>query len=391
MLSKLLPNAARSVARSRVSVGAVPSLASSGNFRSRSSAASDIPSELDTVVIGGGITGCAILHQLGLHGVGASSAIFEKDELTSGATWHAAGLITYYHGGNNFKFWHQEGVDLYKKWQNEEGIELSFNQPGSIRLIQNEERMKEALYTKSKSELYQKLFGGPQLHMIGPEEVKRLHPLVNTDGLLAALYTEGDGHICPSSCTQAFAAKARELGGRIYRQSPVTDLKAMPDGTWEVTVTPNGGEPHVVRARRVVNCAGLWCPRVGEKAGIHTPAVTLQHQYVITETVPEVKAYHEKHGHQLPVLRDLEGSYYLRDEGDGILIGPYEDENLVQCAPREWKGSLPEEIAFYLFDGDIERLMDSMESRHILYLRLEKLVSRKFSTDPHVGLRTALT
>merc|ERR1719230_1306249 len=172
MLSKLLPNAARSVARSRLGVGAVPSLSSSGNFRSRSSAASDIPSELDTVIVGGGITGCAILHQLGLHGIGATSAVFEKDELTSGATWHAAGLVTYYHGGNNFKFWHQYSVNLYKKWQNEEGIPLSFNQPGSMRLIQNEDRMKEALYTLSKSKLYQGLFDGPEMHMISAEEAQ---------------------------------------------------------------------------------------------------------------------------------------------------------------------------------------------------------------------------
>jgi len=195
---------------------------------------SDLPSEVDVAIVGGGVTGAAILYHLGLAGLGSSAAVFEKAELTSGATWHAAGLVTYYHGGNNFKFWHQQGVDTYKKWQNEEGIELSFNQPGSMRLIQNEERMKEAQYTLSKSKLYQGLFGGPELNLIGPEEAKRLHPLIDTENIIGALYTEGDGHIDPTSVTNAFAKKARDLGCQIHRYTEVVGLKQTPDGAWEV-------------------------------------------------------------------------------------------------------------------------------------------------------------
>merc|ERR1719450_1005337 len=118
----------------------------------------------------------------------------------------------------------------------------------------------------------------------------------------------------------------------------------MPDKTWQVTVRV-GDETHVVHAKRVVNCAGLWAGRIGNFAGVHTPCTVLQHQYVITETVPEVKAYHEKHGHQLPVLRDLVGSYYLRDEGNGILVGPYEHEDSCQLSPPEWKGTMPPELS----------------------------------------------
>eukprot|EP00928_Gymnodinium_smaydae_P010949 TRINITY_DN14117_c0_g3_i3.p1 TRINITY_DN14117_c0_g3~~TRINITY_DN14117_c0_g3_i3.p1 ORF type:complete len:906 (-),score=159.14 TRINITY_DN14117_c0_g3_i3:330-2999(-) len=342
--------------------------------RRRSSVArspADLPSSVDVAIIGGGVTGASILYNLGLVGAGSSAAIFEKATLTSGATWHAAGLVTYYHGGNNFKFWHQEGVELYKKWQNEEGLQLSFNQPGSMRLIQNEERLKEAQYTLSKSKLYQGLFGGPELNLIGPDEAKRLHPLINTDGIIAALYTEGDGHICPSSVTQAFASKARALGGKIYEHTEVVALESMPDGTWEVTTRTASGETHVVRARRVVNCAGLWAERIGNFAGVHTPCVVLQHQYVITESVPEVKEYHAAHGHQLPVLRDLEGSYYLRDEGDGILIGPYESEDLVELCPPEWKGTMPPELTYHLFEGDIDRLMHSMEAAFNLVPAIE--------------------
>jgi len=337
-------------------------------------APADLPSDVDVAIVGGGVTGAAILYHLGLAGVGSSAAVFEKATLTSGATWHAAGLVTYYHGGNNFKFWHQEGVELYKKWQNEEGIELSFNQPGSMRLIQNEERMKEAQYTLSKSKLYQGLFGGPELNIIGPEEAKKHHPLINTDNMVGALWTEGDGHIDPSSVTQAFASKARKLGGKIYEHSEVVGVKQMPDDTWEVSILPAGqSQPHVVRARRVVNCAGLWAERIGQFAGVHTPCTVLQHQYVITEPVPEVKAYHEKMGHQLPVLRDLEGSYYLRDEGDGILIGPYENEDIMELCPKEWKGTMPPELTYHLFGGDIDRLMHSMEHAFNLIPCIEEI------------------
>lgn len=332
----------------------------------------NLPSEVDVAIIGGGVTGAAILYNLGVAGIGSGAAIFEKATLTSGATWHAAGLVTYYHGGNNFKFWHQEGVDLYKKWQNEEGIELSFNQPGSMRLIQNEERMKEAKYTLSKSKLYQGLFDGPELNLISPEEAKGHHPLLNTDGLLGCLYTEGDGHICPSSVTQAFATKARALGGKIYEHTEVVNVQCMPDGKWEVTVKA-GKETHVVRANRVVNAAGLWCERIGKFADVFTPCVVLQHQYVITESVPEVVAYHKKHGRQLPVLRDLEGSFYLRDEGDGILVGPYENENLIQLVPPEWKGTMPPELTYHLFEGDIERIMHSMEAAFGLVPAIEEI------------------
>mmetsp|Transcript_21425 Transcript_21425/g.63941 ORF Transcript_21425/g.63941 Transcript_21425/m.63941 type:complete len:854 (-) Transcript_21425:35-2596(-) len=330
----------------------------------------DLPSDVDVAIIGGGVTGASILYELGRTGAGQSAAIFEKATLTSGATWHAAGLVTYYHGGNNFKFWHQEGVDLYKKWQNEEDIPLSFNQPGSIRLLQNEERLKEAHYTLGKSKLYQGLFGGPELNLIGPEEVKRLHPLVNMDGIIGALYTEGDGHIDPSSVTQTFASKAKALGGRIFEHTEVVGLHCMLDGTWEVRMQRQGKE-HVVRARSVVNCAGLWAQRIGEFAGVHTPCTVLQHQYVITEPIAEVREYHQKHGHQLPVIRDLEGSYYLRDEGEGLLVGPYESEHDMQLAPAAWKGRMPPELTYHLWEGDIERIMYSMEAATSLVPALE--------------------
>mmetsp|Transcript_58787 Transcript_58787/g.124666 ORF Transcript_58787/g.124666 Transcript_58787/m.124666 type:complete len:892 (+) Transcript_58787:163-2838(+) len=370
-----------SVRRAVGSVGGGSSFAPATAHLARrfSSGPSDLPSEVDVAIVGGGVTGASILYNLGLNGLGSSSAIFEKATLTSGATWHAAGLVTYYHGGNNFKFWHQEGVELYKKWQNEEGLELSFNQPGSMRLIQNEDRLKEAHYTLSKSKLYQGLFNGPEMHLISPEEAQRYHPLINTEGIIAALWTEGDGHIDPSSVTQTYASKAKALGGKIYEHSEVVGLTAQPDGSWEVLLQLPDGKTHTVKAKKVVNCAGLWAERIGNFAGVHTPCTVIQHQYVITEAIPEVKAYHAEHGHQLPVIRDLEGSYYLRDEGDGMLIGPYEGEDVMELAPKEWKGTMPPELTYHLFEGDVDRLEESMEAATNLVPLLET-----------VGIKTVL-
>merc|ERR1719456_2004262 len=147
-----------------------------------------------------------------------------------------------------------------------------------------------------------------------------------------------DGHIDPSSVTNAFAAKAKALGGKIQLRSRVQDAAS--------------GElqESVVIADFVVNCAGLWCDTVGKMAGIHIPAVVLQHQYLITEAVPEVQKYHKEMGHQLPVLRDLKGSYYLRDERDGILIGPYESKESMKLSFDEWQVTgIPMDKEYYLF------------------------------------------
>ena len=236
------------------------------------------------------MTGCSLLYHLGLHPAmkGGKYLLAEKGELASGATWHAAGLVTYYHGGNNFRFWHQETVDLFKKWQSE-GTQLSFHTPGSIRLMESTERMDEAWHQYEKSKLYQKLFDGPEIHMIGMDEVKKLHPMVDTQNYVGALYTEGDGHIDPSSVTQKYAEDAKKNGGQVARFTEVTSLKQLDSGHWEAILTQRDGSEHKVKADFVINAAGLWCDRLGNMAGITTPSVVLQHQYVITETIPEVK------------------------------------------------------------------------------------------------------
>lgn len=314
------------------------------------------------VIVGGGITGCSIQYHLARRGV--RSILFEKAELTSGATWHAAGLVTRFHGGNNFRLWHEEGVNLFNQWQGE-GTELSFHTPGSIRLIPNQqEYIDEARTHIAKAKIFEGLFGCSEHRMISPDEIRERHPLVQIDpeDIYCGLLTEGDGHIDPTSVTNAFAKRAREMGAVIKQKTEVVGLKLLPNKQWEVlTRTADGVEERTV-ADFVVNCGGLWCDVVGAMAGVHTPSVVLQHQYVITDPIPEVQEYHKKHGHQLPVLRDLKGSYYLRDEHDGILIGPYEGEASVAFPPPEWREKgMPRDHSNFLFDGDVDRLLPHLE------------------------------
>ncbi|CAK0815444.1 unnamed protein product, partial [Prorocentrum cordatum] len=181
------------------------------------------------------------------------------------------------------------------------------------------------------------MFDCSEHHLISLDEIKALHPLVQLDGtgIYGGLLTTGDGHIDPTSVTNAFADRAKALGGVIEQQTEVVGLNLLPDKRWEVITRTSQGEENRTVADFVVNAGGLWCDVVGRMAGVHTPSVVLQHQYLITETIGEVEAYHKEHGHQLPVLRDLKGSFYLRDEGHGILIGPYESE--MELAPASWR------------------------------------------------------
>eukprot|EP00397_Hematodinium_sp_SG-2012_P014001 GEMP01014227.1.p1 GENE.GEMP01014227.1~~GEMP01014227.1.p1 ORF type:complete len:848 (+),score=195.38 GEMP01014227.1:180-2723(+) len=334
--------------------------------KTRARSFSSMPKNVSGLIIGGGITGCSILYHLAKHPSlrNGTHLLVEKGELTSGATWHAAGLCTYFHGGNNFRFWHAETLDLFRGWQ-AEGTQLSLHTPGSIRLIESKERMDEARHQLEKARLYARLFGTPEMALIGPEDIRNLHPLCNVTGLYGGLLSFDDGHTDPSSATNEYVRRAKELSQNVHVQknSTVVNLNLRTDKKWEVTID-KGGETHAVVADFVINAAGLWCDNIGRLAGITTPCVVLQHQYIITEDIPEVKEYHEKHGKQMPVLRDLKGSYYLRDEGNGILIGPYEHEDSVVLSPEEWRSghnSMPMDHSYFLFDEGLDRLLPHIE------------------------------
>ncbi|XP_061148956.1 dimethylglycine dehydrogenase, mitochondrial [Syngnathus typhle] len=300
----------------------------------------------ETVVIGGGCVGTSVVYHLAKSGM-KDVVLLEKSELTAGSTWHAAGLTTYYHPGINLKKVHYDSVKLYERLEAETGQAVGFHQPGSVRIASTAARVDEMKYQMTRTHWHV-----TEQYMIGPEKIQELFPLLNLDKVLAGLYTPGDGHIDPYSLTMALAAGARMYGAQIYNPAPVTGLTPTADGKWDVQ-TPHG----TIRANRVVNATGFWAREVGKMIGFEHPTIPVHHQYVVTATVPEVKALKK----ELAVIRDLEGSYYLRQERDGLLFGPYEKMEKMVLQDSWVRDGVPPGFGKELFESDLDRIMEHVE------------------------------
>ncbi|XP_027008413.2 dimethylglycine dehydrogenase, mitochondrial [Tachysurus fulvidraco] len=300
----------------------------------------------ETLIIGGGCVGVSLAYHLAKAGQ-KDVVLLEKSELTAGSTWHAAGLTTYYHPGINLKKIHYHSIKLYERLEAETGQAVGFHQPGSVRIASTPARVDEMKYQMTRTHWHPT----PQF-FIKPEKVLELFPLLNIDKVLAGLYTPGDGHIDPYSLTMALAAGARMYGAQIYSPAPVTGLVPTPDGRWDVR-TPHG----TIRANRIVNATGFWARELGQLIGLEHPTIPVHHQYVVTATIPEVKALKQ----ELPVIRDLEGSYYLRQERDGLLFGPYEKEEKMVLQDSWVRDGVPPGFGKELFESDLDRIMEHVE------------------------------
>ncbi|XP_053303954.1 dimethylglycine dehydrogenase, mitochondrial [Spea bombifrons] len=301
----------------------------------------------ETVIIGGGCVGVSLAYHLAKSGM-KDVVLLEKSELTAGSTWHAAGLTTYFHPGINLKKIHYYSIKLYEDLEEETGQAVGFHQPGSIRIASTPTRVDELKYQMTRSRWHP----NPQ-YLVGPEKVQELFPLLNIDKVLAGLYNPGDGHIDPYSLTMALAAGARKYGAQLYFPAQVINLTPRSDGTWNVE-TPHG----TIHAKRIVNATGFWAREVGKLIGLQHPLIPVHHQYVVTATVPEVKALKK----ELPVLRDLEGSYYLRQERDGLLFGPYESQEKMKLQDSWVTDGVPPGFGKELFESDLDRIMDHVEA-----------------------------
>ena len=303
------------------------------------------------VVIGGGIAGASISRVLANAGVRVT--LLEKSGmLCSGSTWHAAGLVTRYAGGSKLKKVHVRALALLNELHASHGIGL--HTPGSIRIV---ERGNAARLLEAKQQLgMAALFDEPGLatRLISREEVKELHPLVDVSQVECGLFTPLDGDVDPTTLTNVVAGLAKAAGATVRLSSRVTGVSARPSGGFVVAV--HGGAP--VECDTVVNAAGLWSRGVSEmcpQLPAHHPAFVIEHQYAITEPVPEVRALAAAghNGGRLPVLRDLRGSSYIRQEGAGFLIGPYEDTCVVR---QDFARGPPPDFDMELFPDDLARI-----------------------------------
>lgn len=274
------------------------------------------------VVVGGGIMGVGLLYHLALEGW-SDVVLIEKGELTSGSTWHAAGQCPHFNGSLNMTKVHLYGTELYPKLEKLTGQAVSWHGCGGLRLAQTEEELNWLKYVEGIARL-----AGYEGGIIGPDEIKQYHPYLETFGLKAAFRTVTDGHVAPADVTNAMAAGARKLGAEIYRRTLVTDIKLLPSGEWQV-ITDKGN----ITCEHVVNSAGSYCDVVGSWTGHNVPIANVLHHYMITEPLQELIDLDM----ELPVVRDPYSHAYLREETNGILVGPYETETAHVC----WDGKPP--------------------------------------------------
>lgn len=292
------------------------------------------------VVIGGGVIGCSILYHLAKLGW-TDVVLLERSELTSGSTWHAAANIHGLHDVTNISRLQHYTMNLYKELEAETGQSCGVFQPGSLYLAQTEEREHQLRLQEAKARRY-----GMNFHEVSRDEAERLHPLVDFDGIRCIMFEPDGGNVDPSGVTNAYAVGARQRGAEIHRFTPVIGTEPQPDGTWIVRT-----EKGDIRTPWVVNAAGLWAREVAAMAGFDLPLLPTEHQYFVTETIPEIAAMDRR----LPSVADRDGEYYLRQEGQGLLVGAYEKD------VRFWaEDGTPQGFGHELFADDLERIEDNM-------------------------------
>jgi len=294
------------------------------------------------VIIGGGAAGCSALYHLAKLGW-RDCLLVERDELTSGSTWHAAGNCPNFSASWNIIKLQRHSTKLYARLGEEVGYPINYHVTGSLRLANNRDRMDEYKHVASMARAQ-----GLEFDLLTPAEAKRRYPFLELHDLEGALWDPFDGDIDPSQLTQAYAKGAKDLGCRIRRFTKVTGLARRPSGDWRIAT--DKGE---IEAEIVVNAAGYRAGEIIAMVGQYLPIVSLEHQYLLTESIPELGARQSP----LPLLRDPDVSYYLRQERDGLLIGPYEKQGAV----ARWAEGVPADFAYQLFPDSLDRLESYIE------------------------------
>jgi dimethylglycine dehydrogenase len=307
----------------------------------------DFPTTARVVIIGGGVVGVSTLYHLAKKGW-TDCVLLEKNELTAGSTWHAAGNCPSFSTSWAVMNMQRYSLGLYKGLAEEVDYPMNYHVTGSIRLAHSKERMEEFSRAMSMAN-----YQGLNLIIMTPDEAQEKYPFLEIHDLEGTLYDPDDGDIDPAQLTQALAKGARQMGAKIERFCGATGVTQHPNGTW--TVHSEKGD---IDCEKVVNAAGYYAQRVGEwfkpYGGRTVPMVTMSHQYFLTEEIPELKAWTEKNGHKVPLLRDVDSSYYLRQDKNGLNLGPYERNCKAHWVTPD--DPQPDDFSFQLYPDDLERL-----------------------------------
>ncbi|MFC2967671.1 GcvT family protein [Acidimangrovimonas pyrenivorans] len=304
------------------------------------------------VVIGGGVVGCSVLYHLTKLGW-SDVMLIERSDLTSGSTWHAAGGFHTLNGDTNMAALQGYTIRLYKELEEITGMNCGLHHVGGITLADTRER-----FDMLKAERAKHRYMGLDTRILSPSEIKDFAEIVNTDGVIGALYDPLDGHLDPSGTTHAYAKAARMGGAEIVQHNRVLETNPRPDGSWEV-VTEQG----TVIAEHVVNAGGLWAREVAAMAGVYLPLLPMAHQYLVTDEIPEIY----ERGSEFPHVMDPGGESYLRQEGRGLCIGFYEK-------PCEgWAiGGTPWDFGHELLPDNLDKIEDSVAFAYRRFPVLER-------------------
>lgn len=295
------------------------------------------------IIIGGGIVGVSTLYHLAKAGE-KDALLLERRELTAGATWHAAGNVHTQSAYANLSALQAYSLRLYDGLAEEVGQEVGSHVVGGFFLAQTKERMQEFKHLAGKFRAL-----GLEYELVSPSEMKDKYPLLNVDDLEGGAWDPEEGYVDPYSVTMGLAAGARKYGGKIQRNTQVDSITRLPNGHWRLTA----GE-EVFECEILVNCAGFWANEVAEMVGTRLPITNMEHQYLVTDTMPEVETL----GYELPMIRDCDSQYYLRQEGQGLLLGPWEQD--CRLAWSRSNGQAPWSFGQELFEDDWDRLGDGL-------------------------------
>ena len=298
------------------------------------------------VVIGGGVVGVGTLYHLAKKGW-SDVVLIERKELTSGSTWHAAGLLPLFNLSYSVGQIHKYSVKLYDSLEAETGQNVGFKKVSNIRLARTKDRWDEFMYYAGVAETI-----GIKVNVLTPAQIKEIWPLCETDGLLGAIQHPDDGYIQPADLTQAMAKGARSRGAEIYRNTTVTGIEQKPDGEW-VVKTDQGD----ITCEHVVSASGNFARKTGAMVGLDIPVIPVEHQYIVTEPHPLIRERQAKGLPEMGVLREADSSWYMREENGGLLLGPYE-----HGAPCCYMDGPSDQSEYELFQEDLDRLAPHIET-----------------------------
>ena len=298
-------------------------------------------------IIGGGIAGCATLYELTQHGVN-DCVLLERDELTSGTTWHSAAQVTNFGGNQTMLGLKSHSIKLYQELANDPEYPINYHHgTGGLRIATTQDHIDGYHHFISQAKGM-----GVDFELLDPQESQRRHPIISTDHMLGALWDPMDGYIDPAQLCQALARRARQAGAEVYRSTEVTGLKQNIGGSW--TVTTNKG---VIEAEIIVNAGGYRCNEIGAMMGAILPVASMEHQYMLTDPIPEIQALKAERGAdwEVPLIRCPHSDFYQRAEKDGLLIGFYEQD----CKTWGLDGIDPN-FTMALCPDDLDRVTDVM-------------------------------